>query len=148
MKRRTDSRQKQRGVIVVEMAMVVPILAILLLGTVQFGLVLREHQIVQNAAREGARFSSQQLISVSSARAPTETEVRSLVRTYLRNENVTVSDADIAVERNYYLGASIGYCGSRVRVTHTTAPVVGSGIWGNFTYTAEAVFRNMSADPC
>ena len=129
-----------RGAILVEMAMVVPILAVLLLGTVQFGLVLREHQIVQNAAREGARYASQQ--------QATDANVRAVVRNYLQQEDIAVSDGDIEVERNYDLGSSIGRCGSRVRVIHTTAPVVGSGIWGNFTYSAEAVFRNLSATPC
>jgi Flp pilus assembly protein TadG len=148
MKLRTSFSESQRGAILVEMAFVVPILAILLMGTVQFGLVLREHQIVQNAAREGARFSSQDRPTNSGPQPPTAADVRSVVRTYLQLEGVAASDADITVVRNYDLGPTIGQCGSLVRITHTTAPVIGSGIWGNFTYTAEAVFRNLSATPC
>src|SRR5262245_34019811 len=112
MKPRTSFAHRQRGAIVVEMAMVVPVLAILLMGTVQFGLVLREHQIVQNAAREGARFSSQQLMTINGAQPPTEAAVRNLVRIYLQQEDISVSDDDITVERNYDLGATIGNCGS------------------------------------
>jgi Flp pilus assembly protein TadG len=152
MKLRTSFAQNERGAILVEMALVVPILAILLMGTVQFGLVLREHQIVQNAAREGARFCSQQTFDTLNNKwtAPTESQVRKVVSNYLKQENILVdaNSPDISVEPNYDLGPSIGKCGSRVKVTHTTSPIVGSGIWGNFTYSAEAVFRNLSATPC
>jgi Flp pilus assembly protein TadG len=35
--------QKQRGAALVEMVMILPILAFLFLGVVQFGMVIREH---------------------------------------------------------------------------------------------------------
>jgi TadE-like protein len=41
----------------VELALMLPIMAIFLLGAIDLGLIVREHQILQNAAREGARFS-------------------------------------------------------------------------------------------
>ena len=141
MKLRTSSFIKnQRGAIVVELALVVPLLTILFLGTVQFGLVLREHQIIQNAAREGARFSSQQ--------QPSQAAIKNLVILYLQQENIAVNAGDITVDRNYFLGDDIGSCGSRVTVTHSSPSIIGSGLWGDFTYTAEAVFRNLSAGPC
>src|SRR5436190_23563019 len=52
------SYQYQRGVAVVELAMVLPLLTVLLIGIVNLGLVVREFQILQNAAREGAHYSS------------------------------------------------------------------------------------------
>jgi len=140
MKLRINSTRNQRGAALVEMALVVPILTILFLGTIQFGLVLREHQTVQNAAREGARLASQQ--------KPDENAIKNLVVMYLQQENITVSTDDITVERNYFLGEGAGNCGSRVSIKHRSSPIVGSALWGDFTYTAQAVFRNLSPAPC
>ena len=42
------------------MALVLPLLTLLLIGIINMGLVIREHQVLQNAAREGARYSTLQ----------------------------------------------------------------------------------------
>lgn len=47
----------ERGSVIVELAIMLPFLAILLVTIINLGLLVREHQILQNAAREGARFS-------------------------------------------------------------------------------------------
>src|SRR5262249_14228362 len=122
----------------VEMALVIPVLTILFLGTIQFGLILREHQIVQNAAREGARYSSQQA---------TPTAVKNFVVLYLQQEQITASVNDVTVDQQYSLDG-INQCGSHITVTHRSSPMVGSNLWGDLTITAEAVFRNLSSDPC
>lgn len=44
-----------RGQSTVEFALVLPLVAILLLGFLQAGIFLRDHLLVQSAAREGAR---------------------------------------------------------------------------------------------
>ena len=50
--------QKHRGMAVVEFALVVPVLISLLLGIVEFGLLVRDNLTLANAAREGARSGS------------------------------------------------------------------------------------------
>ena len=132
------SSRRQSGAALVEMALVIPVLTILFLGTIQFGLVLREHQIVQNAAREGARYSSQQA---------TPAAVKSFVVLYLQQEQITASAGDVTVDQQYSLDG-INHCGSHVTVTHRSSPIVGSNLWGDLTITAEAVFRNLFPDPC
>ena len=49
------SQHQQRGTALIEMAMILPLLTLLLVGIVNMGLMIREHQVLQNAAREGAR---------------------------------------------------------------------------------------------
>lgn len=52
------SRRKQRGAVMVEMALILPVLIILVFGIIQFGLALNRYQAFQAAAREGARVGS------------------------------------------------------------------------------------------
>ena len=49
---------RRRGMAVVEFALVVPVLITLLLGIVEFGLLVRDNLTLANAAREGARSGS------------------------------------------------------------------------------------------
>lgn len=51
-------RRSQRGQSLVEFALVLPILLILLLGIVDFGMGLRAYVTLTNATREGARFAA------------------------------------------------------------------------------------------
>ena len=51
--RRTELRK--RGQAMVEFALVLPILLIILMGIMEFGLVFHEYLVVTHAAREGAR---------------------------------------------------------------------------------------------
>jgi Flp pilus assembly protein TadG len=48
-------RQRARGVAMVEMAIVLPLVAIILAGLVDFGLALRRIEVLSNVARQAAR---------------------------------------------------------------------------------------------
>lgn len=52
-----DKKQasRERGAALVEAAMVIPILVLLILGVVDFGLMVNRGTLINNAAREGAR---------------------------------------------------------------------------------------------
>ncbi|HEV7949311.1 MAG TPA: TadE family protein [Glaciihabitans sp.] len=52
------SRRTQRGSAAVEFALIAPLLIILALGVIDFGLYINEASVVGNAAREGARAGS------------------------------------------------------------------------------------------
>ena len=54
----TIQRRSQRGQSLVEFALVLPILLILVLGIVDFGMGLRAYVTLTNATREGARFAA------------------------------------------------------------------------------------------
>lgn len=51
----TDRRRRAAGQAAVEVALVTPVVALLLLGVVQVGLVVRDQVLVVHAAREAAR---------------------------------------------------------------------------------------------
>ena len=47
--------RQERGAELIEMALVLPLLMLILLGMIDFGFMFREMNVVTNAAREGAR---------------------------------------------------------------------------------------------
>ena len=49
-------KRKNDGTALVEFAFVLPIFLLILIGTLEFGIVLNDYLILQNASREGARF--------------------------------------------------------------------------------------------
>jgi Flp pilus assembly protein TadG len=51
-------RRGQRGVTTVEAAIVLPVFILVLIGLIEFGIVLHTNIILQNASREGARFGA------------------------------------------------------------------------------------------
>src|SRR6058998_3993479 len=46
------------GAVAVELAVLLPVLALILFGTIQFGVALSKTEIYENAAREGARYAA------------------------------------------------------------------------------------------
>ena len=163
--------RNQRGAALVEMALVLPILAIMFLGIVQFGLVLREHQVVQNAAREGARIS---MLGQYQCKTWDTTGTSPLVAIgaettqYLNQENISVtvgsfdntcpattgtatlsgggiSSGSITVNQDLSITLPDGskVSASQVTVSYTKNPIVGGSFFGAFTYTGTAVFRNL-----
>ena len=147
MKRVHNTKRNQRGAALVEMALVLPILTVLFTGIVQFGLVLREHQILQNAAREGARLSMMPQYNLSmwdgSGTSP-DTTIKNLVVQYLAQENITISTSDVTINQNYSISVGgLSVKASQVTITYTRSPIIGGSIFGSFTYKGQAVFRNL-----
>jgi Flp pilus assembly protein TadG len=52
--------EDERGVAVVEFALLMPLLLLILTGVIQFGLAFSQYQVFQGAAREGARCAAVQ----------------------------------------------------------------------------------------
>lgn len=74
----------QKGAVAVEFALVLPVLILLLFGTIEFGLLLYNNQILTNASREGARAG----IVLSDPRTSRET-ITSIVRRYCGGRLIT-----------------------------------------------------------
>lgn len=51
-------KRSERGAVLVETAIVLPIFILILVGTMEFGIILHNYLILQNASREGARFGA------------------------------------------------------------------------------------------
>src|SRR5262245_5160881 len=134
-----NSSRSERGVALVEFAFVLPLLTILLLGVFYFVMLLRQHQIVQNAVREGARYSS--LLQNSGD----VTGVQDIVTNYLAQENITINSSDVSVDQDYSidLGGGLIATGTKITVSYAPSLPVGTTLFGSVTLNAQAVFRNL-----
>lgn len=70
---------RQRGAVLMEAALVVPLLLMLLIGIVWFGRAYNAWQTMTRAAREGARFASAPSCATCGNAFPTAAEVRQVV---------------------------------------------------------------------
>lgn len=85
--RKTSNR---RGAAMVEMALVLPLFVMLVLGIIEFGRAMMIANLVTNAAREGARMA---VLDGS-----TNADVTSTIRTFLRSAiSSSLSDSDMPV---------------------------------------------------
>jgi Flp pilus assembly protein TadG len=144
-------RKDQRGAVLVEMALVLPILLFLFVGVVDYGLILREYQILQNAAREGARLSILPAYCIDTAVGSEQTAVSDAIKQrvvdYLANENITIATTDVTVDQNVTIsgggGGSLPTIGSKITVTYNRSVLIGNG-WpfGAIALRGEATFRN------
>jgi len=125
----------------VEFAMILPLLTVLMVGIFDFGLILREHQLLQNAAREGAHFSA---LPQNSGATST---IKSVIKTYLSQENITITDADITVDQAYSINlGDVTATGTKITVSYSRNMLIGSTpLWpfGQVTLTGQSVFRNL-----
>jgi Flp pilus assembly protein TadG len=76
--------KSQRGTAAVEFALVLPLLILILFGTIEFGLLLYNQQVITNASREGSRAG----IVVGSSRV-TDAEISNVVGNYCLNNLVS-----------------------------------------------------------
>jgi Flp pilus assembly protein TadG len=139
----------EKGAALVELAMVLPFLALLFLGTIDLGITIREHQILQNAAREGARFSAlpRNWINPVVNPAASEAAIKQRVIDYLTQENITVAAGSITIDQQHpvTIGALTVWA-SQITVTYTRPLLVAGGPllpFANVTLTGQSLFRNL-----
>ena len=146
------SQHQQRGTVLIEMAVVLPLLTLLLIGIVNMGLVIREHQVLQNAAREGARYSALQANRIdeagdATAQALVLTKIKTRVQRYLAQERITIALSDVTIDQNYtYAADASTVTASKVTVSYSRSMLIPAGwLWpfGPVTLTGNAVFRNL-----
>jgi len=157
----------ERGAVIVELALMLPLLAILIMTIIDLGLVTREHQVLQNAAREAARFSALPKNNIDPTN-PTATpnSIRDRVINYLAQERITVAAVDCAADgteaKRWNCGAitrrqqkpitttisGVTYTdyGSEVTVTYTRSVLIPGAPYLPFNsvnLTGKSVFRNL-----
>jgi Flp pilus assembly protein TadG len=94
----------QKGAVVVEFALVLPLLILLLVGIIEFGLILYNQQVLTNACREGTRAG----IVARSPRLDL-TAISGVVNTYTQTHLVTFGNAtSAATTMNNSGGTSFG----------------------------------------
>ena len=141
-------KSHQSGTVLVEFALVLPLMVTMFLIIVDLGFVLREHQILQNAAREGARFSALPANWINPVNpAATADTIKQVVVAYMAQENITVNTGQITVNQQYPIKVgALTVSGSQVTVTYvrplfiTGTPLLPSP---QVTLTGQAIFRNL-----
>jgi Flp pilus assembly protein TadG len=78
----------QKGAAAVEFAFVLPILMVLVFGTIEFGVLFYNKAMITNASREGARSGI-----VFAPTRPTDTDISSVVDTYCATSLITFGTA-------------------------------------------------------
>jgi len=135
-------RRKEDGAELIEMAIVTPLLLLLILGIVDFGVMFQRYVVLTNAAAEGAR--------VSSLPGYGDGDVRTRVAEYATNGGITgvVTVDPIAV--NLPGAGGVGsWPGRQVTVTYVytfnyigpIAAFFGSGPGGTVTLRSRATMR-------
>lgn len=77
--------KKQKGTQVAELAIALPLLVFLGMAAIEGGSMLRVHQLLNNAAREGTRMAIEQNVAYAANR---DTIIQNVVSNYLSNNNV------------------------------------------------------------
>jgi len=144
------AKNREKGSVAVEFAMMLPLLGILLLGVMEGGSIVRDYQVLRNAAREGARFSANPAnqVALSQNSGATLQTIQDRVVAYLQNENITVSDGNVIVDQAYPIQiGNLTVMGSHVTVTYTR-PLIFPGVTSlipslsTLQLSGDAVFRN------
>ena len=139
---RSRCQNRQKGVAAVELAIILPLFGILLLGTMEIGGMARDHQVLQNAAREGARLSAMESNEGNVA------EIKNRIIAYLANERITtVAAGDITVDQSFNITVGAMDIESTKITILYNRPLLFPGIirWvplGSVTLQGDAVFRN------
>jgi Flp pilus assembly protein TadG len=136
-------RSPEKGAIAVELALMLPLLLVFFVGIVDMGLLIREHQILQNAAREGARMSSLPRNQAAPQTTGSLATIQDRVVDYLAEEGITIVAADVTVSQNrdvFVNGVAVSV--SDVSVSYVRAPLIGL-LSGPVSLSAQATFRNL-----
>jgi Flp pilus assembly protein TadG len=121
---------RERGAVAVEMALLLPVLILLLLGIMEFGRAFNAQVILTSAARESVRVMS---ISKDGANA------RSSAITAAGTLSPLLKDSDIAVSVPGATTASPCPSGSAATVTITYSLSTLTGLAGPFSMTGKGV---------
>jgi Flp pilus assembly protein TadG len=141
--RPTERRRRQRGTQIVELAIALPLIALIVFMIVEGADFIRVHQVINNAAREGARFS---VLPENSGHTGA---IQSVVVTYANNNGVALTTANVTVNQGAVIptASGIGMLASQITVTYPYTlkylPSL-SGFAGSGTVTLQgaAEFRN------
>jgi Flp pilus assembly protein TadG len=147
--RRTDRRPGERGTATVEFALLLPVMVVLALIVSEGAAVIRTHQILNNAAREGVRVAivpeNQPYNGVSNSGVIAA--VKNAAITYAANNGVTISASNVTVNQLLMVpgAGGVGLKASQVTVTYSYAltylPNFGS-ISASIPMSVSAEFKN------
>src|SRR5713101_7395349 len=80
-------RLNERGAVAAEFALLLPVVLLILFGTIEFGMIMYSRELITNASREGARAG---IVQVSPK--PTAGQIRTIVMNYLAGTGIDLAD--------------------------------------------------------
>jgi Flp pilus assembly protein TadG len=98
LKRTRNGRRRTRGMAMVEMVFVLPVLILIVFAIAQFGLMFSRWLTLSNAVREGAREGVAYRVNCNSGTVTTD--VKNKVVAYARAGGVGISNSDVNVSNN------------------------------------------------
>ena len=127
---------REEGVAAVEFALILPVLALLLFGVLEFGRVWSQYQVFQGAAREGARCAAVQATQFS------DCEIQ-LAINEAAGPYVPSTDATVTIDGNPSTGCTNADQGKDVQVEWEQPLDINIPFWNDVTVTPtiKAVFR-------
>ncbi len=127
---------REEGVAAVEFALILPVLALLLFGVLEFGRVWSQYQVFQGAAREGARCAAVQATQFS------DCEIQ-LAINEAAGPYVPATDATVTIDGNPSAGCTNADQGKDVQVEWEQPLDINIPFWNDVTVTPtiKAVFR-------
>ena len=142
------ARDGEKGAELVEMAFVLLIFLVLMIGVFQFGRAYNIYQNITNAAREGARFA------VAPQRGgtinyPNNTEVSNVINSFMQSSNLDPTSATINIQLNNQnvdpactpcVAGGGCACGTRVSISYPFSFL----FYGSINISTTVLMRNES----
>ena len=141
---------RRRGRTLVETAIVINVLVIVLLGIFEYGRLMMTKQLMDNAAREGARMA---IVNASSSSTVTTAQIQTAVTNYLAGQvgtglAIQVFQADATTGSNISTSWNTAPFGSNiaVQVDLNFVPIfpIFGGLPGSIHLTAKSMMRSES----
>jgi len=142
------ARHGEKGAELVEMAFVLLIFLVLMIGVFQFGRAYNIYQNITNAAREGARFAVAPQRG-GTTNYPNNTEVSNVINSFMQSSNLDPTSATINIQLNSQdidpactpCVANAGCaCGTRVSITYPFSFL----FYGGINISTTVLMRNES----
>jgi len=132
-----DRISREEGAAAVEFALILPVLALLLFGVLEFGRVWSQYQVFQGAAREGARCAAVQATGFSDCEI--QPAINNAAAPYKPDKNATVQIGGA----NRPAGCTDADQGEDVQVSWVQSLNINIPFWNDVTVTPtfKAVFR-------
>ena len=147
--KRINRHRRESGTQTLELALVLPFLLFMGLAIAEGAGMVVTHQVLNNAAREGARLSSSPENSCAGNTTCLDA-IRQAVVDYAAQNNITISTANVGVAQQKLITtpSGVGISGSQVTVSYPYSfrylprlPI--STVPGQVTLVGTAEFRNL-----
>lgn len=139
MRRRTRRLKSEAGAELVEMALTLPLLLVVLMAIIDFGLLFQRTEILHNAARAGARVAARPTF--------TDADVQARVQAYMTDAGLPPGGS-VVVTPTTFSAAGLTFTARQVDVSHShdytfLGPVAAwvGGSFGTITLNARATMR-------